>query len=88
MNVESLSPPLIHGETSRDCSAGARRKRFESVRFFMPRASKDQRLKERERAKRLGEHARSVLEKARNTAQVSVFRREVARLERKKKNSD
>ena len=51
----------------------------------MPNASKEQMRRERDRAKRLTERARDLLDKARNTAQVTVFRRELSRLEAKKK---
>jgi ribosomal protein L29 len=48
-------------------------------------ASKEQIKSEQERAKRLRERSRELLDKVRNTAQVSVFRRDVARLDKKKK---
>jgi hypothetical protein len=51
----------------------------------MPNASKEQMRTERGRAKRLRERARDLVDKARNTAQVAVFRRDVSRLEARKK---
>jgi hypothetical protein len=39
----------------------------------------------RERARRLRERARELVDKARNTAQVTAFRRDIARLKAKKK---
>jgi uncharacterized protein YigA (DUF484 family) len=51
----------------------------------MPRVPKEQMRRARERARRLRERARELVDKARNTAQVTVFRREVSRLEAKKK---
>jgi flagellar biosynthesis regulator FlaF len=50
-----------------------------------PKVPKEQVRSTRERARRLVERSRELVDKARNTAQVSVFRREVSRLEGKKK---
>jgi hypothetical protein len=51
----------------------------------MPRIPREQMRLARERARRLRERARELVDKARNTAQVTAFRRDIARLEAKKK---
>jgi hypothetical protein len=51
----------------------------------MPKKPLEQRRLVRERARRLTERARELVDKARNTAQVTAFRRDIARLEAKKK---
>jgi len=51
----------------------------------MPRRLPEQSRLARERARLLTERARELVDKARNTAQVSAFRRDIARLEAKKK---
>jgi hypothetical protein len=51
----------------------------------MPKIPREQMRLARERARRLRERARELVDKARNTAQVTAFRRDIARLEAKKK---
>jgi uncharacterized protein YigA (DUF484 family) len=51
----------------------------------MANASKEQMRRERDRARRLRERARDLVDQARNSAQVAVFRRDLSRLEAKKK---
>jgi hypothetical protein len=51
----------------------------------MPKVSKEKMRSVREQSERLKERARELIDKARNTAQVTAFRRDIARIEAKKK---
>jgi ribosomal protein L17 len=51
----------------------------------MPKVPKEQMRSTQQRAQRLRERARDLIDKARNTAQVTVSRRAIASFEGKKK---
>jgi hypothetical protein len=51
----------------------------------MPKVPKEKLRSVREQSQRLRARARELVDKARNTAQVTAFRRDIARLEAKKK---